>query len=118
MQQNPFVFRADAQSSLNLAGIQTVQSAHSKDVALPVGQTLHQMPDRVNWRPVATRSGSNLSHSEERLHRRPVPPHLLLLVHPLGHDLVDRTLDKRGRGRFSASTPGGVVTSAPSFRSR
>jgi len=45
MQQYPFIFRADAQSSLNLGGIQTVQSAHSKDVALPVGQTLHQMPD-------------------------------------------------------------------------
>jgi hypothetical protein len=46
---------------------------------------------------------------EERLHRRPVPPHLLLLVHPLGHDLVDRTLDEGGRDRFAASPPGGVV---------
>src|SRR5277367_1343409 len=46
-------------------------------------------------------------HFEERLRRRPVPPHLLLLVHPLGHDLVDRTLDEGGRDRFAASTPGG-----------
>ena len=45
------------------------------------------------------------------LHRRPVPHRdgLLILVHPLGHDLVDRTLDERGRDRFAASTPGGVV---------
>ncbi len=48
-------------------------------------------------------------HFDERLHRRPVPSHLLLLVHPLGHDFVDRTLDERGRDRFAASTPGGVV---------
>src|SRR5271166_5274000 len=34
---------------------------------------------------------------------------LLLFVHAPGHDLVDRTLYERGRDRFAASMPGGVV---------
>jgi hypothetical protein len=46
---------------------------------------------------------------EERLHRRPVPPHLLLLVHAPGHDLVDRALDKRGRDRLAAPAPGRIM---------
>ena len=46
---------------------------------------------------------------EERLHRRPVPAHLLLLVHAFGDDLVDRTLHERGRDRFAASMPGSVM---------
>src|ERR1700750_476294 len=46
---------------------------------------------------------------EERLHRRPVPAHLLLLVHALGHDLVDRTLDEGGRDRLTAPMPGRIV---------
>src|ERR1700710_633534 len=41
------------------------------------------------------------SHVEEWLHRRPVPAHLLLLVHALGDGLVDRTLHKGGRDRFA-----------------
>jgi hypothetical protein len=36
-------------------------------------------------------SGTNV---EEVLHSRPVPTHLLFLVHALGHDLVDRTLNE------------------------
>src|SRR3954466_13151610 len=46
---------------------------------------------------------------EKGLHGRPVPTHLLFLVHALGHDLVDRTLDERGRDRLTPSTPGGIV---------
>ena len=49
------------------------------------------------------------SHVEEGLHRRPVPAHLLFLVHTLGHDLVDRTLHKSGRDRLAASAPGSVM---------
>ena len=49
------------------------------------------------------------SHVEEGLHRRPVPAHLLLLVHAFGDDLVDRTLHERGRDRFAIPAPGGVV---------
>ena len=33
---------------------------------------------------------------EEGRHRHPAPPHLLLLVHAPGHDLIDRALDERG----------------------
>jgi hypothetical protein len=33
----------------------------------------------------------------------------LLLIHPLGDDLVDRTLHKRGRDRFAIPAPGGVI---------
>ena len=33
---------------------------------------------------------------EEGLHRHPVSPHLLLFVHTLGHDLVDRAFHERG----------------------
>src|SRR4051812_44130917 len=46
---------------------------------------------------------------EEGLHGHPVPAHLLFLVHALGHDLVDRTFDKRRRDRLATSTPGSVV---------
>jgi hypothetical protein len=46
---------------------------------------------------------------EEGLHGRPVPAHLLRLVHALGHDLVDRTLHERGRDRLTTPTPGRVV---------
>src|ERR1700677_1211359 len=49
------------------------------------------------------------SHVEEGLHRRPVPAHLLLLVHAFGDDLVNRTLHERGRDRFAIPAPGGVV---------
>src|SRR3954452_20296467 len=42
------------------------------------------------------------------LHSRPVPAHLLRLVHALGHDLVDRTLHESGRDRLPASTSGRV----------
>src|SRR5664279_4303817 len=49
------------------------------------------------------------SHVEEGLHRRPVPAHLLLLVHAFGDDLVDRTLHERGRDRFAVPAPGGVM---------
>src|SRR3954465_15686221 len=46
---------------------------------------------------------------EEGLHGRPVPAHLLFLVHALGHDLVDRTLNERRRDRLATSTPGCIV---------
>ena len=46
---------------------------------------------------------------EKGLHGRPVPAHLLFLVHALGHDLIDRTLDERRGDRLTASTPGGVM---------
>src|SRR5215212_6150622 len=46
---------------------------------------------------------------ETGLHGRSVPAHLLFLVHALGHDLVDRTLDERRRDRLTPSTPGGVM---------
>ena len=36
------------------------------------------------------------AYVEEELHRGPVPAHLLLFVHALGHDLVDRALHERG----------------------
>ena len=49
------------------------------------------------------------SHVEEGLHRRPVPAHLLLLVHALGDDLVDRTPYERSRDRFTVPPPGGVM---------
>src|SRR3984957_14415793 len=49
------------------------------------------------------------SHVEEGLHRRPVPAHLLLLVHAFGDDLVDRTLHESGRDRFAIPVPGGVM---------
>jgi hypothetical protein len=38
---------------------------------------------------------------EKGLHGRPVPAHLLFLIHALGHDLVDRTLDERRRDRLT-----------------
>jgi hypothetical protein len=46
---------------------------------------------------------------EKGLHSRPVPAHLLFLIHTLGHDLVDRALDERSRDRLSLSTPGGIM---------
>src|SRR3954449_10968986 len=46
---------------------------------------------------------------EEGLHGRPVPAHLLFLVHALGHDLVDRTLNERRRDRLTPSTPGSIM---------
>src|SRR3954451_1479796 len=49
------------------------------------------------------------THVEKGLHSRPVPAHLLSLVHALGHDLVNRTLDERGRDRLTTSTPGGIM---------
>ena len=49
------------------------------------------------------------SHVEEGLHRRPVPAHLLFLVHALGDDLVDRTRHKGGRDRFAIAASGGVM---------
>ena len=55
---------------------------------------------------VVQHRGANV---EKGLHRRPVPAHLLSLVHALGHDLVNRTLDERRRDRLTASTPGGIV---------
>src|SRR3712207_3400610 len=45
---------------------------------------------------------------EEGLHGGPVPAHLLLLGHPLGHDLVDRALHEGGRDRLATPAPGGV----------
>jgi len=52
-------------------------------------------------------------HVEEGLHSRPIPTHLLLLVHAFGNDLVDRTLHERGRDRFAIPAPGGVMDQRP-----
>jgi len=41
------------------------------------------------------------AYVEEGLHCRPVPTHLLLFVHALGNDLVDRTLDERRGDRLT-----------------
>src|SRR5271165_4076381 len=49
------------------------------------------------------------AYVEEGLHCRSVPTHLLLLVHALGNDLVDRTLDERRGDRLTAPPPGSVV---------
>ncbi len=49
------------------------------------------------------------AHVEEGLHGRPAPAHLLLFVHTLGHDLVDRAFHERGRDRLTSPTPGSVV---------
>src|SRR3954454_9668868 len=49
------------------------------------------------------------THVEEGLHGRPVPAHLLFLVHALGHDLVDRTLDEGRRDRLIPSTSGSIM---------
>ena len=38
---------------------------------------------------------------EKGLHGRPVPAHLLFLIHALGHDLIDRTLDERRGDRLT-----------------
>ena len=46
---------------------------------------------------------------EKGLHSRPVPAHLLFLVHALGDNLVDRTLDERRRDRFTIPAPGSVM---------
>jgi len=45
---------------------------------------------------------------EEGLHSGPVPAYLLLLVHALGDDLVDRAFHERGRDRLTTPTPSGV----------
>src|SRR3954467_14605687 len=45
------------------------------------------------------------AHVKEGLHGRLAPAHLLRLVHPLGHDLVDRTLHKGGRDRLPPPAP-------------
>jgi hypothetical protein len=52
--------------------------------------------------PLVQHRGTNV---EEGLYGRPVPTHLLFLIHSLGHDLVDRTLDERRRDRLTPSTP-------------
>jgi hypothetical protein len=46
---------------------------------------------------------------DKRLHGRPVPAHLLFLIHALGHDLVDRNLDERRRDWLTPSTPGSIM---------
>jgi hypothetical protein len=46
---------------------------------------------------------------EKGLHGRPVPAHLLFLVHAFGGDLVDRTLNERRRDRLTPSTSGGIM---------
>jgi hypothetical protein len=46
---------------------------------------------------------------EKGLHGRPVPAHLLRLIHSLVHDLIDRTLNERRRDRLTPSTPGGIM---------
>jgi hypothetical protein len=56
--------------------------------------------------PLVQHRGTNV---EEGLYGRSVPSHLLFLVHALGHDLVDRTLDERSRDRLTPSMPGGIV---------
>ena len=55
---------------------------------------------------VVQHRGANV---EKGLHSWSVPAHLLFLVHALGHDLVDRTLDERCRDRFTTSTPSGIM---------
>src|ERR671933_792993 len=45
---------------------------------------------------------------QEGLHGRPVPAHLLRLVHALGHDLIDCALYERRRDRLSSPTPSRV----------
>ena len=47
-------------------------------------------------------------HVEERLHRGPVPAHLLGFVHAPGNDLVHRAFHKQSRDRLTAS-PAGVM---------
>src|SRR3954466_4282052 len=49
------------------------------------------------------------AHVQEGLHARPVPAHLLRLVHALGHDLIDRALHERGRERLTTPTPSSVM---------
>ena len=44
------------------------------------------------------------AHVEEGLHRGPAPAHLLLLVHALGDDLVDRALHERGWAWFKTGS--------------
>ncbi len=55
---------------------------------------------------VIQHGGTNI---EEVLHGRPVPAHLLFLVHALCDDLVDRALDERRRDRLTLSTPGSIM---------
>src|SRR6202521_2979789 len=49
------------------------------------------------------------AHVEEGRHGCPVPAHLLLLVHALGDDLVDRALHERGGDELTETTPGSIV---------
>jgi hypothetical protein len=49
------------------------------------------------------------TNAEEGLHGRPVPAHLLFLVHALDHDLIDRPPNERSRDRLAMSTPGSIV---------
>ncbi|MEA2771960.1 MAG: hypothetical protein QOD93_4922, partial [Acetobacteraceae bacterium] len=49
------------------------------------------------------------AYVEEGLNCRPVSTHLLLLVHALGNDLVDRTLDECRGDRLTAPPPGSVA---------
>jgi hypothetical protein len=46
---------------------------------------------------------------EKGLHSRPIPAHLLFLIHAPGHNLVDRALDERSRDRLTLSTPGSIM---------
>ena len=55
---------------------------------------------------IVQHGGTNV---EKGLHRRPVPAHLLLLVHALGHDFVDCTLDECRQDRLTPSTPGSIM---------
>jgi hypothetical protein len=52
---------------------------------------------------------------EKRLHGRPVPAHLLFLIHALGHDLIDRTLDERSRDRLTRKLMSSVCKSMSSL---
>ncbi len=49
------------------------------------------------------------AHVVEGLHARPAPAHLLLLVHALDHELVDRAFHERGRDRLATPFAGNVV---------
>ena len=49
------------------------------------------------------------AYVEEGLNCRPVPTHLLLLVHALGNELADRALDEPRGDRLTAPPPGRIV---------
>jgi hypothetical protein len=80
----------------------------------PPTRLLHRRLRAEAW--IATTEGvlerivqHRCSHVEDGLHRRPVPAHLLFLVHAFGDDLVDSALNERGRDRFAIPAPGGVT---------